>query len=171
MSASIAKLNLEQLATLRKELEQAKDWRVHVGVLGNKNARTGTGNTNAEIGLKHEFGSASENIPRRSFLRMPLYSQLPKKLETIAKSAWVAVILKKSMEQALKRLGVLAENAIQEAFATGGFGRWAPLSDYTLKMRHLKAMSKKGKSKGKFGTAILIETAQLRKSITSAVIK
>jgi hypothetical protein len=49
-------------------------------------------------------------------------------------------------------IGALGVGLVQQAFATGGFGKWAPLKAATIK--------RKG------GAAILIDSAQLRKSIT-----
>ena len=54
------------------------------------------------------------------------------------------------------RLGVYAEETIQEAFNTGGWGVWPKLALSTVK--------RKGSSR------ILIETAQMRKAISSRVV-
>ena len=56
----------------------------------------------------------------------------------------------------LKKGGIAGENLIDEAFDTGGFGTWPPISQNTAK--------KKGNDK------ILIETDQLHKSRVSKVI-
>jgi len=53
------------------------------------------------------------------------------------------------------QLGIVCEAAIQEAFATRGFGLWAPLSRMTI--------SRKGHD------MILRQTGQLARSISSRV--
>lgn len=172
-------LNTDGLDALRKELAAAKSKRVQVGVLGGKDARLGEGGGyvpgNAEIGLVHEFGiiggqspfkmkgvskqptkRASMNMPERSWLRMPLITRLPEAILEQGRAAWRRAILEKGVVYALRNLGVVAEGVIQDAFATGGFGTWAKLSRRTIK--------KKGSA------AILIDSAQLRQSVTSRVV-
>jgi phage gpG-like protein len=53
----------------------------------------------------------------------------------------------------LKKVAVLAEGIVADAFASGGFGKWPP-SDMTHKKNH----------------QTLVETQQLRNSITSEVV-
>lgn len=175
-------LNTDGLTALRKELAKAASKRLHVGVLGGKDARNGDESKgyipgNAEIGLAHEFGvvggvspfkSKSQskqppsakgmhvNLPERSFLRMPLMTKLPEAILSQGKAAWRKAIVEKGVVFALKNLGVIAEGIVQDAFATGGFGIWPKLKPYTIR--------KKGSA------AILIDKAELRQSITSRVV-
>ncbi len=53
--------------------------------------------------------------------------------------------------------GIMAENIVQDAFDTAGFGKWQPLAPGTLELKETKT--------------ILVETTQLRKSIISKVVK
>jgi phage gpG-like protein len=112
--------------------------------------------TNAQIGTIHEFGSVSRGIPARSFLWMPLslhlMDEVNKKASVINNHLNMADIFK-----CYQLLGIIAENVVQEAFETGGFGHWQKLKAATI--------ARKGGSE-----AILIDTAQLRKSITSRVV-
>lgn len=110
--------------------------------------------TNAEIGLVHEKGSKANGIPRRSFLEMPLEMKLPKVLAAVGQSV-IDSLTKENLRGAYVQLGILAENIIQSAFKTGGFGKWAPIKDATRQRKN--------------SSAILIDTAQLRKSISSTV--
>jgi hypothetical protein len=113
--------------------------------------------TNAEIGLKHEFGLG---VPRRSFLELPLFvkssdlMQCRKELQDVVFAGEGESLGK--WKHAYKMLGIYAENIIQEAFETGGFGQWQADSDITI--------AKKGSSMA------LIDTGQLRASITSDVV-
>lgn len=131
--------------------------RVQVGVFANKSTRkkdSRTIRTNAEIGYAHEFGAGSRNqmLPMRSFLRMPLFQHLRDDIRI----NWAKTIKERGMTAALKKLGVVCEGVIQKAFATGGFGQWTPLSPVTIRRKR--------------SSAILIETSQLRRSISSRVV-
>lgn len=144
-------INLKPLKELQKELD--KDYITKVGVLGSKNNRKGQ-NTNAMIGAVHEFGSFTKNIPRRSWLKMPLLEKSDKLLKR-----WVLnvrrLLPKKDFKKMFKILGIEAESIIQQSFATAGFGKWKSISPKTAK--------KKGSNQ------ILIDTAQLRKAVISKV--
>lgn len=116
--------------------------------------------TNVEIGIAHEYGvkgskSGGWKIPPRSFLWMPLSLHL---IEYVNQKADV---IKRYLNMADVKscyvlLGIIAENVVQEAFNTGGFGSWEKLKQSTI--------DRKGSS------SILIDTGQLRKSITSRVV-
>lgn len=121
---------------------------IKIGILGNKNNRDK--GSNASIGLVHEEGSPSDEIPARSFLKMPLLKKLESSLGDLKVKEMKIILL-------LKKIGIKGEEIIQEAFDTGGFGEWQKLSQKTI--------DKKGFDKK------LIETTQLRKSITSEVVE
>ncbi len=174
-------VNTDPLAKLRTELQAAASKRVHVGVLGGKDARQDMPGQytpgNAEIGAIHEFGitggvsplkvpgqskqpagkkGAHVNIPERSWLRMPVITKLPEAINAQSRAKWRDSILRDGVSATLKRLGILAEAVIQDAFATGGFGTWAKLSKVTIRRKK--------------SAAILIASAQLRQSVTSRVV-
>jgi phage gpG-like protein len=151
------------LQGLQKILE-AKDRYVKVGVIGSNASKQHSDSpyTNAEIGLIHEFGSLTRNIPRRSFLRMPIIAKKDKIKSFVEKNKGKMILAiqnddKKSINNIMKKLGMLGESIVQEAFDTRGFGTWQELSPITIK-------AKNG------STAILIDKAELRGSITSEVI-
>ena len=125
---------------------------LHVGVLGNNDSRS-SGASNATIGAKHEFGIG---LHKRSFLKEPLTIALPEEID-LAKNEISKEISLGDQDKAIKKIGVLCESIIQDAFDTGGFGRWEPLRPATI--------AKKGHDK------ILIETNQLRRSISSRIVK
>jgi hypothetical protein len=123
---------------------------------GHKITRDPSELTNAEIGLKHEKGSFSENIPRRSFLEMPLVTKANALLR-IKDYLWRQFETgKRDYRTIYKQLGYMAEVIIQRAFATRGFGTWRPNSARTIEQ--------------KGSDAPLIDTAQLRRSVTSRVV-
>lgn len=168
--------NFAPLTLMNAEIEAHKNDRVKVGVLaaGGRNyegkvvksrverfdiytSTTQHEINNPTLGLSHEFGVASLNIPPRSFLRMPLISELPNKMRQIGKNVWADLIAQKGLRHSLEQLGLIAVQTIEMAFATGGFGRWQPLKPQTI--------ARKGSS------AILIDSAQLRKSVSFAIVE
>jgi hypothetical protein len=120
---------------------------------------------NPSLGAVHEFGlaytirstGATVAIPQRSFIQMPLAQHLD---ATVRKddTDWISSLMTRGVARTLQKLGKLAEDTIQEAFNTKGWGQWPALQPSTV-------WSKKQNK-----TAILIETTQMRKAITSEVI-
>lgn len=146
---------------LMKAIEDIEDNTVAVGVLGQKNQRAGATETNANIGMKHEFGEVVEingrpvKLPERSWLRMPITEKL---VETLVSSgAFTEDAARKVVDDGtvvpwLKKIGIAAEAVIADAFNTGGFGKW-PASNMNFKKNH----------------QTLVETQQLRNSVLSEV--
>lgn len=149
---------------------------VRVGILANKSGRGASGKlrseksggghridktqaseiNNAELGAIHEFGSISRHIPKRSWLRMPIFQNAKIIIDDAAKALPEAV-QSGSMTRVLKIIGISAQAQIQKAFASRGFGRWKPDAASTIAAKR--------------SDAPLIDTAQLRRSVTSAVVK
>lgn len=119
---------------------------VKVGILGDKDVRSN--GSNASIGAVHEFGSISQKIPARSFLRMPLIFKSQEIISMTSKASEKA-IAKGNMKQMFKNLGIACENVVQQAFTSAGFGQWRPL-------------------KHRSGSP-LVDTGQLRRAIISKV--
>lgn len=165
---------------IRVKEEFAKKYVARVGVLGQKTNRipmiTGESHeqykarvrklsknssalknqekTNAEIGLIHELGSLSDHIPRRSFLEMPLTLKMPSYSKAFGDQIMKAIDTG-NIKPAYVNLGIKGEQVVQLAFASSGYGQWDPNAESTV--------NKKGSS------SPLIDTAQLRRSITSDV--
>lgn len=140
---------------LRKQLHDLQTYKAEVGLFGDTAFRKpgrGEITDNPSLGFQHEFGNPDTKLPERSFLRMPLMTQMGQ----VLKFDWLRRIRATGVKSAVKLLGVLGEETVQEAFATGGFGQWAPLKKETIR--------RKGSSR------ILIDTAQLRKAVTSRVV-
>lgn len=146
--------NIDGLSDFVKKI--GGDRITRVGVLGDGGERDSISSGNAEIGAVHEFGSISGNIPQRSFLRMPLELKSKEFMKAMSSGAVKDAIAKGDYEAVYELMGVKAEQIIQDAFATGGFGQWPPLSRETV--------ARKGSSE------ILKETNQLRRAVTSDVV-
>ncbi|MEZ5691190.1 MAG: hypothetical protein R3D71_05960 [Rickettsiales bacterium] len=152
MSASY-KADFSGINLIKKRLKE--NYSVRVGVLGDKNQRDGE-LSNSDIGLKHELGVPDENIPRRSFLRDPLTKNKKQLIKTFESDLAKEAIENFDFKLLYKLIGIQAEAIIQEAFATRGFGEWLPNSPLTVKL--------------KGSDSPLIDTAELRKSISSEVV-
>ena len=132
-----------------------------VGILGDHALRNGKdhGNgalDNATIGAAHEFGTST--VPKRSFLFVPIAERLDKKIESsglITEDTTNEVLKQGSVIPWMKEIAIDAEAVVLEAFATGGYGKWFALKPATLAR--------------KMNQEILVETQQLRNSITSEV--
>ncbi len=160
MKPGIVKYDMSGLNNFIKALDDSGKYRIRVGVLGSKvNRKKGdTTQTNAEIGFKHEYGSYEENVPQRSFLRMPMHEKMEEILEMVRMAGNILTLLAAgNFKQIYKLLGVACESIIGDAFETSGFGNWKPLSEYTIerKIQH--------------NPDPLINTRQLQRSITSKV--
>lgn len=146
------KLSTDGLDKLIKSLK--KPPQIRVGILG-PSARTGMKKepSNATVGAWHEFGT--DKLPVRSFLRMPISLLLDKELQSAGafdKEAVAQIAKEGSFTPFCKKVAVICEGIVADAFDTGGFGIWPP-SDMKNKHNH----------------QTLVETQQLRNSITSEV--
>ena len=109
--------------------------------------------TNADIGKKHEFGD--DGLPMRSFLRLPITENMQKYLDEskfFGQDEVKLVLKEKSIIIWMKKIAIVAESIVADAFATGGFGKWKPSNMKNKKVQQT-----------------LVETQQLRNSITSEV--
>lgn len=176
MKQTVITSNLDGLEALMKQI--GGDFVTRVGILegkaqephvktevitvGNKKynkkkAATGSELTNSEIGVIHEMGSLTNNIPSRSFLRLPIELKEKDIVSSMGGKTVQKAIENNQIKTVYSLLGVIAEGYVKQAFASGGYGQWEALSASTIK--------KKGSS------APLIDTGQLRRSITSDVVK
>lgn len=150
------KLDLQGLFNIKKALSD--NYKTRVGIIGDKAAvmHSNTNQTNASIGAVHELGSLSQNIPARSFIKIPLEIKV---FEWIKKNraGYKAMLEQGNLKNWYEKLGIAAESIIKEAFASSGFGKWKPLKKETIRR------------KGSDG--ILLDTGQLRDSISSRVVK
>lgn len=155
------KLDISKMKTLVDFLKGGMP-SIKVGIMGAKNKRQKGVPTNAEVGFANEFGvmTGPVRIPARSFIRMPLQNYFYDKLvskKSLTKAEFEKAIKAGRADEFAKKVGIVAEETIQEAFATRGYGKWKPNSAYTV--------AQKGSD------SPLIDTGQLRRSITSKIMK
>jgi hypothetical protein len=155
------KLDFKGLEKIEKAIRG--NFQVRVGILGGSAQRQDEEGeeddsiNNAELGIIQEFGSISKGIPPRSFLRMPLEEKKTELVKWLQKQDLEKMLQSKDfLKDTLARWGVKAEEIVDSAFSTSGFGKWLANSPATTE--------KKKSSKP------LINTQQLRRSITSEVV-
>lgn len=152
-------IEIKGLDKLIKILKQ-KPTMIQIGVLGNsgRTPKKGQKNVdNATIAAVHEFGAPARGIPQRSFLRVPLIEHLGAELDKAGLTSDKAireVIDSGTMLPWIKKISVLALSVIDDAFETSGFGAWPKWKDPNYHNE---------------GGMLLVDTGQLRQSITSEV--
>lgn len=148
---------LRSTEALLSGMEEAKSKAVFVG-LPKENAGGqiyGDGRSILDNGAVHEYGTANGKIPERSFLRVP-FQVKEKEIGGALVQQFTAIAEgRRSVNEALGRVGIAAVNIIKEAFRTGGFGKWKKLAPATVA--------------AKGSDDILEDTRVLRNSITWAV--
>jgi hypothetical protein len=164
---------MEKLGELVESLKRQPS--LEVGVLGNKSARSQTtgkwnGVTNADLACAHEYGVPQHGLPPRSILRTPLHDHRDRILGSV-KGMAEKLLDKQGTRAIWNRVGVECIAVIEEAFATGGFGKWVSLKTATI-MRKLKGSLRKRKAQlaqvyaGQVGEGILIDRGELRRSFS-----
>jgi hypothetical protein len=155
--------NLDGLEDMRKKISGSM--KARVGILGSHAIRTGSGFysrfgyegeakdqaiNNAELGLIMMYGSITNNIPPRDFLVMPLEMKKRELVQVLAGGGGRRAFEAGDYRKLFLIMGATAVGFIDEAFATGGFGLWAPNAPSTIRQ--------KGSS------APLIDEGELRKA-------
>lgn len=173
MESKIVKHDFSKLDKFVRSLKT--DMVVQVGIFGQRNYRADlnkprvgksdggvyhqghkyprSAQTNADIGFKHEFG---KGVPMRSFLRMPIFQHAEDILFQVKKAGALKKLAAGKMIQVLTDLGIACEATVLQSFSSGGWGSWKKNAASTIK--------RKGSA------SPLIDTGQLRRSISSAVV-
>ena len=145
------------LADILAAIEELTSKQVLVGIPHGE-TRSDAGMTNAQIGYIQETGSPAMNLPSRAFLAPGVEdcqeltgAQLGKAVDEALKGN------SEGVDRCLKRAGMIAQNSVRAKINSGDF---EPLSEATLRAR---------RRKGRTRTKPLIDTVQLRNSITYIV--
>jgi hypothetical protein len=105
------------------------------------------------VGATHEYGVPEKNIPRRSFLRVPLIHR-EADIKKMMQKGFTKVAKSGGALELMNKVGLYAQNISQLSFTNNN---WQPLKPDTIK--------RKGSSRP------LIDTGILRSSITYVVEK
>lgn len=151
MIKATSKVDIENLEVFNENMEGLNKNHAEIGIWGGK---TEEGGDLVVMASAHEFGSKKNNIPERSFLRYPIEHHKKKIIKTFTVLADRNKYVKNGWEVVYNGVRATAEDAVMEAFDTGGWGTWAKLKDATIKA--------KGGSR-----AILIRSGNLRRKVTT----
>jgi hypothetical protein len=159
---------------LLKKINDYKKLEVAVGLPKGKRLKkyktVKTVKTVLDVGLVHEYGSISRNIPQRSFLRTPFLVKDKEIRKEITRQAINVFDKKETVKSGLSKIGIFATGISQMAFTSRGYGNWKPLAEETIRRKKKKASKRRGKSlKTMESSTELIDTGILRSSITYAV--
>ena len=128
---------------------------VLVGIPASENARDDGPIGNAALGYLHDTGSPANNIPARPFMGPGIAEGKSEITRQFRKAGDAAMRGDKAGVLAgLTGAGIAAENAVKKKITEGPF---VPLSEKTIKARQRR---------GRTGIKPLIDTGQLRRSIT-----
>lgn len=162
---------VKRLKKVMKRAEQLNHLQLVVGIPSDGKSRksleegTNADITNAELGIIHEFGVPEKGIPERSFMRSTAseeaenLSQLTNVMVTECLSGQI------TPKNALSQVGAYLQGKIVEKITDGEF---QPNTPETLK-RKLTPVKNKKKKRAKDADKPLIDTGQLRASITYEV--
>lgn len=116
------------------------------------------GLTNAVLGYIHETGAPERNLPARPFLVPGVADAEPRFTPHLRKAAEAAMVGDTAkVDAALHAVGLVGQNAVRARITDGPH---TPLAPRTLAER---------KARGRTGTKPLIDTGQLRRSITYVI--
>lgn len=115
-------------------------------------SHSGTSLSMHELGMVHEYGSPTRNIPARPFIQPSIKDNTDKYKKLMRKQAGLLLFRQTSLNNALSLVGEVAKADIQKYMLSASF---TPLSAATIE--------KKGSSKP------LIDTGQMRNAITYEV--
>ena len=151
-----ARVSADRLPQLIQSLHALAARRVLVGVPASRDAREdGSPISNAEIGYIQEFGAPEANIPPRPFLVPGVESAQDQIVNRLRRAGVAATHNDQSgVEDQLNAAGLTGQTAVRVQMTDGDF---EPLKASTLAAR---------RSHGRTGTHPLIDTGQLRNSIT-----
>lgn len=148
----------DRVPDLLKAVRDLTKTRVLVGIPDANAGRNDGPVSNAVIGYIQEFGSPAQNIPERPFLVPGVQSVEEKTVERLKKAGQAALSGDTAaVEQAQHAIGLEAQSAVRAKIQGGPF---APLSERTLARR---------RARGRTGEKPLVDTGQLRNSVTYVI--
>lgn len=147
------------LADILEAVQKLTSQEVLVGIPHGE-ARSDAEMTNAQIGYIQETGSPAMNLPARAFLAPGVEDCQEQTSVQLTKAIDQALAgNSQGVDRCLNRAGMIAQNSVRAKINTGDF---ESLSEATLRARRLA---------GKTRTKPLIDTGQLRNSITYIIKK
>lgn len=162
---SSLKDNLKSLQKYAQTIDDVKNKAVYVGLPKEKATKKyEDGMSIIRIGAIHEYGMG--NSPQRSFLRVP-FAENKKDIDAFIQKRFEMSGKEIEPIKALEQIGVFAEGISKRSFVKNN---WKPNAPITISGGWMRSISGKPfKVKGKGSSKPLIDTGNLRNSITSVV--
>lgn len=156
------KFDKKLLIEMKKSVESKAEVRIGVLSAGMQPGIDGEPIDIATLAAVHEYGSVTQNIPERSFLRSTYYNRMKDFVSFVDenKTKIGQEIAKKGETFVLNKIGAWWVNAINETFEAQG-PNWKPLSPKYLERKEEQYP----------GAKILMATGALRRAITHEVIE
>jgi phage gpG-like protein len=149
------RLAIDNEPKLAKAVQALTSKEVLVGIPSEAAPRRGSKINNATLGYIHDTGSPAANIPARPFLGPGILQAKDRILSRLKKMGESAIKgVPTSVEDGLNAIGLIAVNSVRAKIQSGPF---APLAKSTIRARLRR---------GRTGVRPLIDTGQLRNSIT-----
>jgi len=131
--------NLKGLLNFQKNMKQMdSSYYTDVGIF-KPEVYEDSGKTVPEVGLEHELGVISKNLPRRSFLEDPIRDNMNKIIKGLSTTIGKKLV-ESNMDEIFQAIGEGAEKVVQRGFRTKGYGKWSPLSSVTVANKAVKAI-------------------------------
>lgn len=153
-------LNVQKDITKRiiSDIKKLTKTDVLVGIPAQGNTRDDDSANNALIGYVQETGDPEHNLPARPFLIPGVNAAKDDIAKRFATAADAAIDGRQDVvDRQLRAAGMITESSVKAAITNSEF---APLSERTLAAR---------KARGRSGDKPLIDTGQLRRSVTHIV--
>lgn len=154
------KVTKDELRSVLAAIKRATRETVLIGVPYYHTARPGdvTGISNADLGYIHEFGAPAANIPARPFLVPGVLSARKTATSLMADGLSDEMVGQRGAAHiSMHRAGLVAVNYVRQTITDGVE---PALSEVTIRIRL---------EKGRTGTTPLLDTGQLRNSITYVI--
>ena len=156
---------ISKMREFAKNLERLKNGRVLIGIPGAAGKHEDSPLNKSELGYIHEKGAPEANIPARPFL-VPGVAKIRDEAAKRFKTAGLKTLKgdAKAKEQAFHQVGLIGVNSVRGHISDGIA---PPLSPVTIQMRQTRKKNRRSAS----STTPLIDTGEMRNSITYAVDK
>lgn len=116
-------INLDFIEKLTRSLAQIP--KIEIGILDDS-PRT-DGKSNVVIGTTHEYGAPAQNIPMRSFLRIPLMDKLNNAInhsEAFDDNALKEIVKAGNLTPWATEIAKIGKEIVLGAFDSRGYGQW-----------------------------------------------
>lgn len=152
---------VDNVARFADGIEKLANTRVMVGVPAEKGSRNDAQPiNNAALAYIHENGAPEAGIPARPFLKPGIDDKKSEIAAALEKTGKAAMDGKpEAVDRGFHVAGLIGQNAVRAKINTGPF---QPLAESTLAAR---------RARGRTGTKPLIDTGQLRNSLTYVIRK